>query len=73
MIVTEALLCFRLILDTGTVLEFWELDNGEFEILTIERRDEVVGAVTLTLVEAELLAEKLAMAIAPAAGERQET
>ncbi len=59
--VYEKLLCSRLTTDTGSTIEFWELNTGDFELLTAEGR-EVVGAVTLTLVEAELLAEKLAQA-----------
>ena len=59
--VYEALLCSRLTTATGTILELWELSNGEFEILTAEahRPAEVVNAVTLTLAEMELWAEKL--------------
>ena len=63
----NALLCWRLTTETGTILELWELDNGDFELLTAEahQRDEVTGAVTLTLVECELLAEKLGLATDP--------
>ena len=62
--VYEALCCFRLTTDTGTILELWELSDGNFEILAAEnhRPNEVVYAVTLSLVESELLSEKLAMA-----------
>ena len=62
--VYEALLCSRLTTDTGTILEFWELSNGDFELLTIEahRPADVVGAVTLSLLEAELLAAKIKQA-----------
>lgn len=57
-------LCSRLTTDTGSILELWELNTGDFELLVAEshRPDEVVAAVTLTLVEAELLSEKLAQA-----------
>jgi hypothetical protein len=60
---SEAMLCFRLTTDTGTIIEAWELGSGEFELLFAEahRPREVVYTVTLRLVEAELLAEKLAM------------
>lgn len=62
--VYEALLCWRLTTDTGTILELWELNTGEFELLTAEahKPSEIVGAVTLALVEAELLSEKLTLA-----------
>lgn len=62
--VYEALCCFRLTTDTGTILELWELSDGNFEILAAENHkpDEVVYAATLSLVEAEMFAEKITMA-----------
>lgn len=62
--VYEALCCFRLTTDTGTILELWELSDGNFEILAAEnhRPDEVVYAVTVSLVEAEIFSEKIAVA-----------
>lgn len=62
--VYEALLCSRLTTDTGSILELWELNTGDFEVLVAEAHDpqEIVCAVTLTLTEAELLAEKLVQA-----------
>jgi hypothetical protein len=61
----EALLCFRLTTDTGSVAELWELDTGEFELLFVEahRPQEVVYAATFRAVEVELLAEKLGVAV----------
>ena len=61
----EPMLCSRLTTDTGAILELWELDDA-FELLGAEahRPDEVVSAVTPSLVEVELLAEKLAQAAA---------
>ena len=69
----EALLCFRLTTDTGSIIEAWELDNGQFEFLFAEahRLDEVVHAVTVALGEVELLAEKLAMVAAPVRAEAE--
>ena len=68
----QAMLCFSLTTDTGSIIEVWELDNGEFELLFAEahRRDEVAHTVTMRLVEVELLSEKLAMVAAPVRSER---
>ena len=66
-----AMLCFRLTTDTGSIVELWELDNSDFELLFAEahRREHVVHTVTMRPVEVELLSEKLAMAAAPVLAE----
>ncbi len=69
----NALHCWSLTTDTGSIIELWELDNGEFELLFAEahRRQEVVYALTLRLAEGELLSEKLSLAFAAARSEAE--
>ena len=59
---SEPMLCWRFTTDTGSIIELWEYDAG-FELLFAEshHRDDVLHAINVTLLECELLAEKLQM------------